>query len=51
MKVLDKELAKDEYAIALDKKNDKLLEEVNKAIDELKKDGTLDKIFEKYLDK
>lgn len=51
LKVLDKELAKDEYAIALDKKNDKLLEEVNKAIDELKKDGTLDKIFEKYLDK
>lgn len=51
LKVLDKELAKDEYAIALDKKNDKLLEEVNKAIDELKKDGTIDKIFEKYMDK
>lgn len=48
--VLGKDLAKDEYAIALDKKNDKLLEAVNKAIDELEKDGTLDKIFKKYMD-
>ena len=48
--VLEKDLAKDEYAIALDKKNDKLLEAVNKAIDELEKDGTLDKIFKKYMD-
>lgn len=51
LRVLEKDLAKDEYAIALDKKNDKLLEEVNKAIDELEKDGTLDKIFEKYMEK
>lgn len=50
LKVLDEALAKDEYAIALDKKNDKLLEQVNKAIKELKEDGSLDKIIDKYME-
>ncbi|MDY3005903.1 amino acid ABC transporter substrate-binding protein [Anaerococcus sp. AGMB00486] len=50
LEVLEKSLADDEYAIALDKKNDKLLEEVNKAIKELKEDGTIDKIVNKYIE-
>lgn len=50
LEVLEDSLADDEYAIALDKKNDKLLKEVNKAIKELKDDGTLDKIINKYME-
>lgn len=48
LEVLEDSLADDEYAIALDKKNDKLLEEVNKAIKELQEDGTIDNIVKKY---
>lgn len=50
LKVLEENLADDEYAMALDKNNDKLLEEVNKAIAELKEDGTLDEIINKYME-
>ncbi len=47
-KVLDEALTEEAYAIALKLGNDKLTEEVNKAIEELKADGTLASIFEKY---
>ncbi len=47
-KVLDEALTKEAYAIALKKGNDELTAEINKALEELKADGTLAKIFEKY---
>ena len=47
-KVLDEALTKEAYAIALKKGNDELTKEINKALEELKADGTLAKIFEKY---
>ena len=46
--VLDEALTKEAYAIALKKGNDELTAEINKALSELKADGTLAKIFEKY---
>lgn len=46
--VLDEALTKENYAIALKKGNDELTEEINKAIDELKANGKLAEIFEKY---
>lgn len=47
-KVLDEALTEEAYAIALKLGNDELTEQINKAIDELKADGTLATIFEKY---
>lgn len=47
-KVLDEALTRESYAIALKKGNDELTEEINKALEELKADGTLASIFEKY---
>ncbi|MBQ8588011.1 MAG: transporter substrate-binding domain-containing protein [Clostridia bacterium] len=46
--VLEEALTKEAYAIALKKGNDELTEEINKVLDELKADGTLKEIFEKY---
>ena len=47
-KVLEEALTEEAYAIALKLGNDELTEQINKAIDELKADGTLATIFEKY---
>lgn len=47
-KVLDEALTKEAYAIALQKGNDELTAEINSALEALKADGTLAKIFEKY---
>lgn len=47
-KVLDEALTKEAYAIALEKGDEELTKEINKALEELKADGTLAKIFEKY---
>ncbi len=47
-KVLDEALTQEAYAIALKKGDDKLTAEIDKALGELKADGTLAKIFEKY---
>jgi len=47
-KVLDEALTEEAYAIALKLGNDKLTEEINKAIEDLKADGTLASIFKKY---
>lgn len=47
-KVLDEALTKEAYAIAIKKGNDELTAEIDKALEELKADGTLASIFEKY---
>lgn len=49
LKILETEYADEDYAIAIAKGNTKLLEKVNKALDELKKEGKLDEIVEKYI--
>ncbi len=47
----DNEYAIEDYAICVDKGNTELLEKINKALAELKADGTIDKIIEKYIPK
>ncbi|MEE1228285.1 MAG: basic amino acid ABC transporter substrate-binding protein [Lachnospiraceae bacterium] len=49
LKILNTSYADEEYAAAINKDNTKLLEDVNGALAELKKDGTLDKIVAKYI--
>ena len=46
--VLDEALTKEAYAIALKKGNDELTEEINGVLKELKEEGKLAEIFEKY---
>ena len=47
-KVLDEALTKEEYAIALKKGDDELTDKISAAIEELKAEGKLDEIFDKY---
>ena len=47
--ILDTAYAEEEYAMCLSKDNEELLNAVNGALDELKKDGTLDAIVAKYI--
>ena len=47
--ILDSAYAEEEYAIAIKKGNTELLDSVNKALEELKADGTIDKIVNKYI--
>ncbi len=49
LKILDTEYVTEDYAAALNKENTALLEAVNKALAELKADGTLDAIIGKYI--
>lgn len=49
--ILDTEYAVEDYAIAIAKENTDLLEKVNKALSELKADGTLQSIIDKYIGK
>lgn len=49
LKILDTEYVVEEYAAALNKDNAALLEAINGALAELKADGTLDAIVEKYI--
>lgn len=49
LRVLDTEYIVEDYAICLAKDNTELLEDVNKALAELKADGTIDKIIDKYI--
>lgn len=49
LKILDTEYTNEDYAIAVGKNNTELLEKINKALDELKKDGTIDKIVSRYI--
>ena len=47
----DNEYAIEDYAICVDKGNSDLLQKINTALAELKADGTVDKIVEKYIPK
>ncbi len=49
LKILETSYADEEYAIAINKKNTELKDQINKALKELKEDGSLDKIVEKYI--
>ena len=48
IKIITDEVAKEEYAIALPKGKDELKDAVNKALEEIKADGTFDSIAEEY---
>ncbi|GED18117.1 amino acid ABC transporter substrate-binding protein [Aneurinibacillus migulanus] len=47
-KILDESLAPEEYGVGVKKGNEKLLNELQKALDEINKDGTAAKISEKW---
>lgn len=47
--VLDEPFTEEDYAIAVKKGNQELVDELNKAINELKEDGTLQSIVDKYI--
>lgn len=49
LKILDSEYVEEEYAICISKDNEDLLKDVNGALKELKDDGTIDGIIEKYI--
>ncbi len=49
LKILDGSYTDEDYAICVNKGNAKLLEDLNKALEELKADGTIDKIINKYI--
>ena len=49
LKILDTEYALEDYAICIAKENTALLDEVNKALEELIADGTVQAIIEKYI--
>lgn len=49
LKILESEYVVEDYAIAISKENPELLEKVNKALAELKADGTLDAIVARYI--
>lgn len=47
--ILDTEYAVEDYAIAVNKDDTELKEKINKALTELKEDGSIDKIISKYI--
>ncbi len=47
--ILDTSYADEDYAICVAKENTELLDNINKAIDELTQDGTIDAILQKYI--
>ncbi len=49
LKILDTEYVSEDYAIAIAKDNTELLDEVNDAIAEMKEDGSLQAIIDKYI--
>lgn len=49
LKILPEELTKEEYAIAIKKGNTELVEKVNKALADMKADGTFDKISAAFI--
>ena len=49
LKILDTEYVTEDYAACLNKENTALLDAINGALNELKADGTLDKIISKYI--
>lgn len=49
LEILESEYANEDYAICVSKENTELLDKINQALKELKEDGTLDAIIEKYI--
>jgi polar amino acid transport system substrate-binding protein len=49
LKILDGEYAKEDYAIAIAKEDTQLLNDINKALDELTKEGKIKEIIDKYI--
>ncbi len=49
LKILDGEYANEDYAICVAKENDELLEKINKALKELKDEGKVQEIIDKYI--
>ncbi len=49
LKILDTEFTNEDYAICVAKGNDELLADINKALEEMEADGTLQQIIEKYI--
>jgi len=49
LKILDTEYVEEQYAIAIAKDNEELLTKVNEALAEMKADGSLQKIIDKYI--
>lgn len=49
LKLADTSGEPEEYAIAISKKNTELLNKINAALDELKKDGTYESLLKKYM--
>ena len=49
LKMLDEAFTEEDYAIAVAKGNDELLDKINTALGELKDSGELDKIVDKYI--
>lgn len=49
LKILDEAFTEEEYAIAISKDNEELLEKVNGALKTLKDSGKLDEIVAKYI--
>lgn len=49
LKILDTEFVAEDYAIAIAKDNEELLEQVNATLAKLKEDGTLQAIIDKYI--
>jgi polar amino acid transport system substrate-binding protein len=45
---LDKALGKEEFGVGLRKEDEKLKREIDKILDEMKKDGTFDTIHDKW---
>lgn len=48
LKIVEEEFANEDYAICVDKSNKELKEKINKALQELKEDGTLQQIADYY---
>ncbi|MGN1113394.1 MAG: transporter substrate-binding domain-containing protein [Acutalibacteraceae bacterium] len=49
LKILDEPFAEEEYAICVAKNNTELRDNINKALEELRADGTIDKIINNYI--
>ena len=49
LKILETEYVTEEYAAALNKDNTELLDQINKALSELKAEGKIDEIISKYI--
>lgn len=49
LKLLDEPFTEEEYAIAISKDNEELLEKVNTALNELKEEGEFQKVVDKYI--